>query len=93
MDFYRKTFLTIIEKELESYHDKDVLIYYQRGSLHVTHGFFIWNGFSHTNTTISELLLEGFEKSDIKELRLSAEKFLIIEKSSKEFEIKRGEKE
>jgi hypothetical protein len=93
MTDYREILLTVVEKGLERYPNKDVLIYYKRGELHITYGFYIWNGFSHAKTTIGELLLEGFEKSDIKELRLNAERFLIIEEPFGLFEIKYGERE
>lgn len=80
----------IVEKELEQYPEKDVLVYYQRGDIHLTHGFYAWDGYSHRRTTISELLQDGFEKSDIKELRADASKFLIVEGILGKFEVHHG---
>jgi len=67
-----------IHKELEKYPEKDVLVYYERISK-LTWGFYIWNGIVHERTSITELREEGFEKSDIKELRNDAERFTVIE--------------
>jgi hypothetical protein len=78
-----------IEQELGNHPNKDVLVYYRRDDFEVTWGFYVWNGHSHTHTTLTEFLADGFEKSDIKELRDEADKFMIIDKSVDEFEIKR----
>jgi hypothetical protein len=48
-----------VEKQLEKFPDKDVLVYYECGDFRITHGFFTWNGHSHSPTTISELRSEG----------------------------------
>jgi hypothetical protein len=79
----------LIEKELEQYPEKDVLVYYQREHLHLTYGFFVWTGHVHEQTTLSELLQDGFEKSDVKELRADASKFLVVEFAGK-FKVKHG---
>lgn len=68
---------------------KDVLVYYERETLHLTYGFYTWNNGFHSETTISELLQEGFEKSDIKELRSDAVKFHIKRAGVCEFDVER----
>jgi len=81
----------LISKELEQYPEKDVIVYYQKEKIHVTYGFFTWSGFVHEQTTLSELLRDGFEKSDIKELRADASKFLVVEFAGV-FQVKHGQK-
>jgi hypothetical protein len=76
-----------IEQQLVGFPDQDVLVYYERSGLKLTYGFFVWNGYAHDHTTISELLRDGFEKSDIKELRSESKKILVIEKLFREFEV------
>jgi hypothetical protein len=70
-----------VDKILEKHSEADVLVYYERGSLKITYGFFVWNGHNHSKTTISELRADGFEKSDIKELRDEAHRVFIVEKA------------
>lgn len=79
-----------VEQQLSKFPDKDVLVYYERGEFKITHGFFTWNGHSHTRTTISELIKDGFEKSDIKELRDESKKIFIVEQSFDKFEVSYG---
>jgi hypothetical protein len=76
-----------IEQELVNYSNRDVLVYYKRDSHKVTWGFYVWNGNNHTRTTLTELLADGFEKSDVKELRDEASRFIIVEKLPGEFEV------
>lgn len=68
-----------IEKELGNHPNRDVLVYYERGPLKLMWGFYIWNGYGHTVTTLTELREEGFERGDIKELKAEAIKLTIIE--------------
>ncbi len=77
-----------IEDELKNYSNQDVLIYYKRESFNIIWGFYVWNGHTHTQTTFTKFREDGFEKSDIKELRGEAAKFTLIEKSLNEFEVK-----
>lgn len=76
-----------VEQQLEKFKNKDILVHYERGTIKVTYGFFTWSEHGHVRTTLSELLENGFEKSDIKELRDEAKKILIIEKLPNEFEM------
>ena len=76
-----------IEQELENYSNKDVLVHYECETFEMTWGFYVWNGHNHTRTTLTELLKDGFEKSDVKELRDEASKFTIIDKPTADFEI------
>jgi hypothetical protein len=77
-----------VEKQLERFPEQDVLIHYERGDFKITHGFFTWNGHNHSLTTIGELRRDGWEKSDIKELRDDAKRFTVIEHSFGKFEVK-----
>jgi len=77
-----------IEKELLKYAGKDVIVYYERGLLKLTWGFYVWSGHSHTPITLTELREDGFEKGDIKELRSEAVKFTVVEVTLNEFETK-----
>jgi len=79
-----------IEQQLEKFSDKDVIIHYERGDLRLTLGFFAWNGYNHERTTLSELREDGWEKSDIKELRNDAKRICIIEHSPNIFEMVNG---
>jgi hypothetical protein len=79
-----------ILEQLDKFKEQDVIIYYD-GKIKLTYGFFVWNGYSHTETTIAELLKDGFEKRDIKELRSEAKRITIIEGSFNQFEVKNVE--
>jgi len=80
-----------IMEQLDRFPEKDVVVYY-KGYINLTYGFFVWSGYSHVETTIAELRQEGFEKSDIKELRDEAKKIVIIEKEIGEFDVQNVEK-
>jgi hypothetical protein len=79
-----------LEQELEKFPSKDVIVYYERNNIKLTYGFYAWGGHNHSRITISEFIRDGFEKSDIKELREEAEKITVIETSLDQFEVING---
>lgn len=85
----KEKLMEVVNKELEKYLNRDVLVYYER--VPYTLGFFTWSGHVHVQTTITELRQEGFEKSDIKELRDEADRFLVVEEAGN-FRIEKMEK-
>lgn len=87
-----KRYSELVEQYLLKFPGKDVLVYFNCRNLKPgTFGFYIWNGNSHSQTTISELLhRDGFEKSEIKELRNEAAKIYLVENMSGDLEIIEG---
>lgn len=76
-----------ITQQLERFPEQDVLVHCERQGLRFTFGFFVWSGYSHTQMTITELRQDGFEKEDIRELRSTAKKILVVEDIFRKFEV------
>lgn len=79
-----------VEQQLKNFPEKDVIVHYERGEFKVTLGFFAWNGYTHSQTTIRELREEGWEKSDIKELRDDAKRICVVDNGINKFEVVDG---